>query len=130
MRRRIRIAYLVDTWVWMEYWKHPESEAKKFVEGDGDLVISAITIAEVAQHYADDGETMVEARIDDMLRRCTVIPVDRKIAKAAGLLRHREIRGGIADAIILATARLGGHTIVSGDLHFRGLLDVLFLKPE
>jgi predicted nucleic acid-binding protein len=114
----------------MEYWKHPESEAKKIIESGGDLVISAITIAEVAQHYADDGEAMVESRIDDMLLRCTVIPIDRKIAKAAGLLRRREIHGGIADAIILATARLGGHTIVSGDQHFKDLPDVVFMKPE
>jgi len=126
-RRRIPIAYLVDTWAWIEYWKHPESAAREIIEGDSDLFISAMTIAEVAQQYASSGEEMVDARIGDMLRRCTVLPVDRNIAKAAGLLRHRVISGGIADAVILATARLGGCTVVTGDLHFRDLPDVLFI---
>ncbi|MDD5025208.1 MAG: hypothetical protein PHN79_08920 [Methanoregula sp.] len=47
---------------------------------------------------------MVETRIDDQLKRCTLIPVDQKIATMAGMIRNREIHGGIAQTIILATA--------------------------
>ena len=45
----------------------------------------------------------------------------------AGMLRHKEIQGGIADAIILATARIGHHTIVTGDQHIQNLPDVVFI---
>jgi len=90
--------------------------------------MSAITIAEVTQKYSSHGEKKVQTRIDDMLRRCPMIPVDRKIATMAGMLRHREIDGGIADAIILATARIGHHTIVTGDRHFRDLPGVVFIE--
>ena len=68
------------------------------------FTVSALTIAEVAQKYSGDGKKMVETRIDDMLKRCTLIPVDQKIATMAGMIRNREIHGGIAQTIILATA--------------------------
>ena len=122
------IAYLLDSWAWIDYWNSPESRAKEIIESAHDLVVSTITVAEVSQRYAPQGAAMVEARIDEMLKRCTLIPVDRKIATLAGMLRHREISGGIADAIILATARIGAHSVVTGDRHFKDLPDVIFLE--
>lgn len=127
-RRRIPIAYLLDTWVWIEYFEGRSGEARQYIEGCDDLCISAITLAEVSQKYASYGVEKVENRISDMLRRCPLIPVDRRIATLAGILRHREIHGGMADAIILATARLGHHTIVTGDQHFQDLPDVVLIS--
>ncbi|MDD5187123.1 MAG: PIN domain-containing protein [Methanoregula sp.] len=127
-RRRIPIAYLLDSWVWIAHFEGGSEEAQRYVEGREDLCMSAITIAEVAQKYSNHGEKIVESRINDMLNRCPMIPVDRRIATLAGMLRHREIHGGIADAIILATARIGHHTIVTGDQHFRDLPGVVFIN--
>jgi len=56
-----------------------------------------------------------------------MIPVDRKVATLAGMLRDMDIQGGITDPIILATARIGHHTIVTMDQHFRNLPDVVFI---
>ncbi|MDD1702858.1 MAG: PIN domain-containing protein [Methanoregula sp.] len=123
----IPIAYLLDTWVWIDYWNRAGSRAREYIESDTDLVISMITIAEVSQRFAPQGKTMAEARVTEMLRYCTVIPISREIATLAGMLRHTEIEGGIADAIILATAQLGKYTVVTGDLHFRDLPGVVFL---
>ncbi|MDP2797576.1 MAG: PIN domain-containing protein [Methanoregula sp.] len=123
----IRIAYLLDSWVWIAHFEGRSTVARHYIEGMEDLCMSAITIAEVAQKYSSHGEKTVESRINDMLRRSPMIPVDRKIATMAGMLRHKEIQGGIADAIILATARIGHHTIVTGDQHFRDLPDVVFI---
>ncbi|MFA6362834.1 PIN domain-containing protein [Methanoregula sp.] len=127
MRRRILIAFLLDTWVWIDYWNEAGSRAKEYIESDNDLVISMITLDEVSQRFAPQGKTMVDARVNEMLNYCTLIPISREIATLAGMLRHNEIQGGIADAIILATAKLGKHTIVTGDLHFKNLPDVVFL---
>jgi predicted nucleic acid-binding protein len=126
----IPIAYLLDTWAWIDYWNHPESPAKDFIESGNNLVISTITIAEVSQRYASQGKAMVEDRVDEMLNYCTLIPISREIATMAGMLRHKEIEGGIADAIILATAKQGSHTVVTGDKHFMNLPDVVFLKAK
>jgi len=126
----IPIAFLLDSWVWIDYWNKPESRAKEFIESRNDLVISTITIAEVSQRYAPQGKAMIDARINEMLNYCTLIPISREIATLAGMLRNKEIHGGIADAIILATARLANHTIVTGDRHFKDLPDVVFLKSD
>ncbi len=44
-----------------------------------------------------------------------------------GMIRNREIHGGIADAIILATAKIHNLTIVTGDQHSRNLAGVVFI---
>jgi predicted nucleic acid-binding protein len=51
---------------------------------------------------------------------------DEGIAISAGHLKNREVEG-IADAIILATARAGGHQVVTGDPHFRDMKDAVYL---
>jgi len=123
----IHIAYLLDSWVWIAHFEGRSPVARQYIEGMENLCMSAITIAEVAQKYSSHGEKTVNSRINDMLIRSPMIPVDRKIATLAGMLRHKEIQGGIADAIILATARIGHHTIVTGDQHFKDLPDVVFI---
>ena len=65
-------------------------------------------------------------RTDDVAQRATVIPVTFDIARLAGQLRNTEIEGGIADAIILATARITSSKIVTGDQHFKDLPNVLY----
>ncbi len=126
-KRTIRIARFVDTWVWIEYWKYPVSDAKDRIESGDALFVSALTIADVVQKYSGDGKKMVETRIDDQLKRCTLIPVDQKIATMAGMIQNCEIHGGIADATILATAKLHNLTIVTGDQYFRDLAGVVFI---
>jgi len=69
----------------------------------------------------------VTTRTDDVAARTTIIPVTFDIARLAGQVRTTEIEGGIADAIILATARLTSSKIVTGDQHFKGLKNVLYL---
>jgi len=123
----IHIAYLIDTWVWIEHYEGRSQRARESIEGNEILCVSAVNIAEIAQRYAKEGKPVVAARINDVLRRATVIPVDTMIASMAGMMRNQEIYGGIADAIILATARIGNHTIVTGDQHFRDLPEVVFI---
>jgi predicted nucleic acid-binding protein len=56
------------------------------------------------------------------------VPVDLAIARAAGAVRRRMKEGGIADAIIYATARLNHAKVVTGDPHFRQFPDVIFVE--
>jgi predicted nucleic acid-binding protein len=62
-----------------------------------------------------------------MICKTRVVPLDTEIARKAGALIHerkRKIRRwGLADSIVLATAREHKAKIVTGDEHFRGLAD-------
>jgi predicted nucleic acid-binding protein len=55
------------------------------------------------------------------------VPLEEELARAAGELnfeRKKKVKGwGMADSIILATARRAGSRIVTGDPHFRDLTE-------
>ena len=50
------------------------------------------------------------------------------IAILAVEFKKEGFAGGIADTIILATARSGGHKVVTGDPHFKAISDAVFIK--
>jgi predicted nucleic acid-binding protein len=60
-----------------------------------------------------------------MISRCNLIPVDEAIAIKGAKFRH-ERDWGLEDALIYATATLGGAKVLTGDHHFEGLRDVIF----
>ncbi len=129
-RRTIPIEYLViDTWVWIEYFRGSDPAIREVIETPGDvaLLTSAITITEIVRKYNGYPRDLLE----EMLRLITtvgrVVTVDQEIATAAGYLRNDGFPGGTADAIILATARQAGGKVMTGDLHFKGLDDALFV---
>ena len=78
-------------------------------------------------HHGEQEGTIQEV-IDEIRTRSIVIPVSEEIAITAGMVHEKEFAGGIADRIILATARLGNHKIITGDAHFRNIRNVIFLK--
>jgi predicted nucleic acid-binding protein len=63
-------------------------------------------------------------------QKCVVVPLDTVIALLAADF-HREYRLATADAIVYATARRQGATLLTCDAHFKGLPGVaLFPKTE
>jgi predicted nucleic acid-binding protein len=101
---------------------------REWIEGETPLFTSAITIAEAVRYFIADGQDNATIRtcLDDIRTRSTIVPVDENIAVAAGRLKKREV-AGIADSIILATARNGDHRVVTGDPHFRDLPEAVYL---
>ena len=81
----IRIAYLIDTWTWIEYWKGTSKKAVQIIDGSPEeFLVSSITIAEVAQVYQQRDPRLVAARTDDVAQRATIVPVSFEIARLAG----------------------------------------------
>jgi len=113
----------------VEYWRGSEA-MKKWIEKESPLFTSTITLAEVVRFFIAGGQNEATIRIclDDIRARSSVLPVDEDIAVVAGHLKKREV-AGIADSIILATARNGDHKIVTGDPHFREIPDAIYLGP-
>ena len=101
---------------------------KQWIENESPLFTSTITLTEVVRYFVARGqnETTIRICLDDIRAKSSVIPVDDEIAVAAGHLKKREV-AGIADAIILATAQSGDHTVVTGDPHFKNLPDAIYL---
>ena len=96
--------------------------------------ISAITVAELrirlGKELAEDSEA--EAAVDRYLNELTVcLPVDRAVAECAWQLRMAASRRlPLVDAIIAATARSVGATLVHRDPHLRAIPDDLLERIE
>jgi predicted nucleic acid-binding protein len=129
-RRRIHIGYVIDTWTWVEYYSGRITEVREYIEHDNnDLFTSVLTLTEMIKFLGQtQDEHTVESVVHDIRIRSLVVPVSREIAILAGGYKRQGFHGGIADTIILATARMGNHKIVTGDLHFQDLPDAVFIE--
>ena len=120
---------LIDSWAWIEYWKGGKlgEEAASFIDGEEESVVSTINLAEVYLWVAKSyGEATAGEKVATVEKRCHVVPVERDIAVEAAKIKRRE-RLGLADSLILATARQFGGKVVTGDPDMKGLRDVAFL---
>ncbi len=85
-----------------------------------------MTIAELERSYGGDKERM-DLMVAKIRLRSRLVPVDLDIARAGGAVRRGMKEGGIADAIIYATALKNHAKVLTGDPHFRKLSDVIFV---
>ena len=69
--------------------------------------------------------------INQITEQVKVIPVDNQIAMLGGAIKLGQCQGktkmGAVDCMILATARLHGLKILTGDQHFNGLEETILL---
>lgn len=121
---------LIDSWAWIEYFKGSKAgeHSKKIIEDSEErAVISAINIAEVYGWILRSyGEDFAEEKKAAMKERAFVVNVDDEIAVEAAKARHLG-KWGLGDAIVFATAKKEDASIVTGDPHFKGLENVIFL---
>ncbi len=125
---RIKIAIVPDTWAWVEYWKGND-RVRGYIEGPDARITSMITIAELERFYGTDKERM-DHMVSTIRSRSLLVPVDLSIARAAGRVRRGMKVGGIADAIIYATALRHHAKVLTGDPHFRRMPEVVFVGKE
>ena len=120
---------LIDSWAWIEYWRGgPESaKAAKFIEGSDTALASTVNLTEtffwVLRHY---GEKKAEEKRETLKKRCFLVPLNEEIAVEAARLKF-SLKTGLADSIILATARSRGAKVVTGDPDFKHIPDTIFL---
>jgi predicted nucleic acid-binding protein len=122
--------YVIDSYAWIEYFRGTESgeRARPYIESES-AATSSLTLAELKEKYLGEKWSSFEEDLDFIVTRSSVTPVDRQIALLAGEINHKRkgMRSGwgMADSIILATARNASAKVVTGDRHFEGLPDVI-----
>lgn len=121
---------LIDSWAWVEFFagsKTGELVKVYVMDENQEIIISSINLAEIYRIALDRfDEKTAEKRRRAMISRCYLIPVDEEIAIKGAKFRHGR-DWGPGDALIYATAILEGAKVLTGDPHFKGLEDVIFL---
>lgn len=119
---------LVDTSAWIEWLVASptgKSVARLLPSRDAWLVPTIVQLELVKWLTREVGEDQTD-RVIAFTQRCFVAPLDSATAVAAAELCHAH-RLATADAIVLATARQHGATIVTCDAHFKGLSGVTYV---
>ena len=131
--------FVIDSYVWIEYFRGTKRGeiAKNYIEIENSAT-PTIVIAELSRKLLYEvlakRETMEgrENKLNFIKTSTLVIELNEEIAILAGEIdieRKKLIKGwGMADSIILATARVKGAKIVTGDQHFKDLKNnVIFI---
>ena len=123
---------MLDSFAWMEYFMGTQKGEKvqKLIDDDMQLYTSPIVIAEIySKSLRTDGKA--EVRKDFIMKRCAVVAFDVKIAvEAAKIHAQNRVKThdfGLADSIILASARSRKIKVLTGDPHFKNFKDAVML---
>jgi predicted nucleic acid-binding protein len=125
---------VIDTFAWIEYFAGSKQgeKAKAYIDG-GEAITPTIVIAEFADKYAREKMIPTE-RLKFIRTKSTLAVLDDEIAEMAGALsaeRRATMKGwGMADSIVLATARVRGVKVVTGDEHFKGLNEAIMIDER
>ncbi|MCA3459084.1 MAG: type II toxin-antitoxin system VapC family toxin [Rhodobacter sp.] len=119
---------LVDTSAWIE-WLIGSSTADRLaahLPQQSDWLVPTMVQLELAKWLTRElGEDKAD-QVIAFTQVCQVVPLDTEIALAAAEV-CRAHKLATADAIIFATARSRGATLLTCDAHFEGLPGVTFI---
>jgi len=132
---------VIDTYAWIEFFLGSEKGelVKKLLLSAEEIYTPSVVLAEIARKYVSEdlSEKTIEKRLKFIKKVSIIIEIDQELALKAGktyfeLVEHAKRRKlkqrpGLIDAIILATARKLGAKIVTGDQHFKGLEETIWI---
>ena len=126
--------YIVDAYAWIEYLSGSGLGAKVnaiMENDDSEIYTCAVTVAEVVSKVAREGSD-AEAAYDIIASNSQIVNADEELSKETGLL-HAEMRKtkkdfGLADAYVLATARMLRSRILTGDPHFEDVEEAILIE--
>ncbi|MEM3699790.1 MAG: PIN domain-containing protein [Candidatus Bathyarchaeia archaeon] len=131
--------YVIDAYAWIEYFRGSKSGeiVKRYIESE-DSATPTIVVSEISRKLLKEielGNETHEGRLKrlEFIRATTqIIALNFEIAAEAGTIdleMKKKVKGwGLADSIILFTARAAKGKVVTGDQHFRGFKETIFIK--
>jgi predicted nucleic acid-binding protein len=134
------VKIIVDSYAWIEIFLGTArgESATKVMDDAEELYTPDVVLAEIARKYRKEGfdRTVIEKRLDRIAEASQVISIDKNVALASASaffdLREEAKRKdlgepGLFDAIILGTARAISGKVLTGDPHFEGLSETVWL---
>ncbi|MEM5793683.1 MAG: PIN domain-containing protein [Candidatus Aenigmatarchaeota archaeon] len=122
---------LLDTHAWVEFFNGSEKgkKVKKILE-EKRCFTSIVSLAEIAECCLRCGETP-EKFVKKIKELSTILTLDEATSVSAGKInfyRKKVVKNwGMLDSFILASSLVFGLKIVTGDLHFKDLPNVVIL---
>jgi predicted nucleic acid-binding protein len=106
--------------------------ARKYIEDPDDehstneVAISAVTVAELMKWALKNGDERAERAVSTFISQVSIIPLDEGIAREAGRIAAAHTCG-LGDALIYATAQALDAKLLTGDPHFKGARDTIYI---
>jgi predicted nucleic acid-binding protein len=132
-------SFVIDSYAWIEYFRGSKRgfPVRNYVEKENSAT-PTIVIAEISRKLLKEvlagRETAVgrESKLDFIKTSTFVVELNEEIARLAGEIdveRKKMVRDwGLADSIILATARKEDAKVVTGNKHFIDLKnEIIFI---
>jgi len=131
---------VADSWAWVELFKAsaPGKAAKERIEESDEAFTPSLVLAELARKYLKESEEAITIRkwLQTISEATQIIEIDIRLAEESAkasmeLVKKARDEGlrkpGLGDAIVLATARVCRAQLLTGDSHFKGLPETMWL---
>jgi len=123
------LRYIMDSYAWLEYFMGTEAGArvKRIVDSEADEKLTpSVCLAEIyAKILRTEDEQKAELRRAFIKSRSALIPLTEELAVEAAktnVAMKKKVHGwGLADSVVLSTAKNRNGKVATGDPHFRGL---------
>ncbi len=131
-------SFVIDSYAWVEYLIGSKlgAKAKNYIE-TGQALTPSIVLAELRKWYLQEieaerrSEREMRLHFQFMESATEIVSLDASLALKAGetdfLMKKRIRNWPMADSVIYATARSRAAQVVTGDPHFKGLEEVIFI---
>jgi len=125
--------YVLDSFAWVEYFRGSKrGEMARDCLAEGGCITPTIVLAELSDVYEREKNSHWERDLDFIISKTTIVDLDQEIAADAGKIKNEirkkhESEFGLADGIVLATARKFEAKVVTGDLHFQKINNVILI---
>ena len=136
----IGLRIVVDTYAWIELFigSNKGEIVRDAIAKANEVFVPDIVLAEIARKYLREGESeeVVRQRIEWVTDIARIVAIDEDTAMLSGivymeLVEKSKVEGiskpGLADAIVLAITRTLEAKVVTGDKHFKGLNEVIWV---
>jgi len=128
--------YVIDSYAWLEYFMGTVAgeKVKEIIDSiTSEKLTPTICVSEIyAKALRVEGLEKAELRRTFIKSRSALVPLNEEIAIEAAKIdvemKKRVAGWGLADSIVLATARTKKAKVLTGDEHFKDLSETVYIE--